>query len=156
MDKIYKLFTLILLFTWGNSAIAQTHFVLNYEHDANGNRFKRTWGIMEYGKMNPFDTIGKTPPAKIIKESLSDSFGIKEIVIFPNPTYNTLNVNIVSAFISPLVGTIKVLNIIGSTQYISQAVMANNEIDLSLLAAGHYVLRLEVNGEIKTFKVIKN
>jgi hypothetical protein len=124
----------------------------------NGNRWKRNAPIFvnSVGKKGANDTTSAATIVKPIRESLADSFGIKEIVIFPNPTFNLLKVNIVSAFVTPLAGTIKVMNTLGSTQYINQPVQASNEIDFSLLAAGYYLLKIEVNGEVKTYKILKN
>ncbi|MES2382149.1 MAG: T9SS type A sorting domain-containing protein [Bacteroidota bacterium] len=127
---------------------------VKYAYDANGNRWNRSI-LFTLNKMSPSDTI-TTSVHKPFKESVLDSFGIKEIVIFPNPTLDMVKVNIVSAFASPLTGTIKVFNTLGTTQYINQTIQLNNDIDFTLLAAGLYILKIEVNGQVKTYKVLKN
>jgi hypothetical protein len=129
---------------------------VRYNYDANGNRWQR---LIEFSlnKTNPLDTTGYFKSINNpYKETILDSFGIKEIVIFPNPTFEKVKVNIISSFATPLSGTIKVLDLLGSTQYFTQALVVNNEVNFSTLAPGVYLLWVEVNGKVKTFKVIKN
>lgn len=155
MNTIFKYLTLFILLFVGNTVKAQFTNV-HYNYDANGNRWQRT---IEFtmNKTNPLDTTGYSKSiSKPFKETVLDSFGIKEIVVFPNPTFEKLKVNIISTYATPLVGTIKVFNVVGSTQYFSQSLVVNNEIDFSTLAAGSYMIKIEVNGKVKTYKVVKN
>jgi hypothetical protein len=155
-SKNMKLFIVLILTIINKVALAQ-YTAVKYLYDANGNRWNRT--IMQeitLGKKSGGDTTGKkTVITEVTKERLLDSFGIKEIVIFPNPTIDLLKVNIESAFKTPLSGKIKVFNMLGTTQFLEQTLTESNDIDFSLLASGYYLLVIEVNGQVKNYKVFK-
>jgi hypothetical protein len=155
MKISFKILSITIFLFLTKGAMAQFTNV-RYNYDANGNRWQR---LIEFSlnKTNPLDTTGYSKSINNpYKETILDSFGIKEIVIFPNPTFEKVKVNIISTIATPLSGTIKVFDILGSTQYFTQSLVVNNEVNFSTLAAGTYMLRIEVNGNIKIFKVIKN
>jgi anaerobic ribonucleoside-triphosphate reductase len=155
-SKNVKLFIVLILTIISTSAFAQ-YTAVKYLYDANGNRWNRTI-VQEItlGKKSGGDTTGKkTVITEVTKERLLDSFGIKEIVIFPNPTINVLKVNIESAFKTPLSGKIKVFNMNGTKQFSEQTISASNDVDFSSMASGYYILKIEVNCQVKNYKVLK-
>lgn len=151
-----KILSIAILLILGNKAMAQQPFSkVKYIYDANGNRWQRLPEINLW--QNNTDSLKYNKAvANPVKESILDSSGIKSIVIFPNPTFDKLQINISSDNPTPLIGTIKVFNVSGSSQLLSQTLALNNEVNFTSLAAGSYMLKVEVNGNIKVFKVIKN
>lgn len=152
----FKILSIAILLLLGNRAMAQQPFSkVKYLYDANGNRWQRITEINLWQNNADSSTYTKavTNP---VKESVLDSFGIKSITIFPNPTFDKLEINIATDNPIPLLGTIKVFNVTGSSQLLSQTLAINNEVNFTSLSAGAYMLKVEINGNIKVFKVIKN
>ena len=75
--------------------------------------------------------------------------GVNPITIFPNPMTSRLNLNV-----SPIaiVEHVTLIDILGQD---TGATMSNNQIDISRLEAGVYILTLDTNLGSLTRKVIK-
>jgi hypothetical protein len=154
MKNFLRAITILVLAFTAQKSIAQFSNI-NYDYDATGNRWKR-YITFSMNKTIAFDTTHKTASSTVYRESLLDSFGLKEIVVFPNPTTDIIRVDIVSHFNNSLSGSIKIFNAAGTNQLQSQSILFNNSVDLTLLATGMYVMRIDINGQIRTYKVLKN
>lgn len=156
MKTKLNILIIAIMLLMGKAGMSQTSTTtIKYTYDVNGNRWNR-YITFPIGKMAPSDTSGATTASKPHKEILMDSFGLKEIIIFPNPTFDKLNVNVENPYGTPLLGTIKVTNMLGNTEYISQTIQPNNVIDCTSLIAGTYILQLVTNGKVKTYYIQKN
>jgi hypothetical protein len=146
-----KLFMTIFLLVLSKLTIAQFTSV-KYEFDSSDAKWNKTILFT----LNTSDT--STLLIRPFKESLLDSFGIKKIEIFPNKTSDSLNlkINIISTIETPLLGSIKLLNLQGTTTYRNQTILPRNNLYFSLLANGYYLLRIELNGQLRTYKIFKN
>lgn len=146
-----KPFMIIFLLVLSKTTNAQFTSV-KYDFDSTDSKWNKTILFT----LNTSDT--STLLIRPFKESLLDSFGIKKIEIFPNKTSDSLNlkVNINSTTETPLLGGIKLLNILGTITYRNQAILPRNNIYFSLLANGYYLLKIELNGQLRTYKVLKN
>ena len=75
---------------------------------------------------------------------------INTALVFPNPVQNTLNV----AFDEKIVN-VAIYNVMGQN-VLNKVVNANEDIiDVTTLEAGTYFVKVNTNGSVKTFKVIK-
>ncbi|WP_420572455.1 S8 family serine peptidase [Kordia sp.] len=74
------------------------------------------------------------------------------IKVFPNPTKANLQINITKT-----IGEVKLIltNLVGKTLQTVTNITNNQSIDISQLASGMYLLRIEANGETFTKKIIK-
>jgi hypothetical protein len=102
-----------------------------------------------------------TPPQQInvriddIKiEKVTGSVGIKtnaltEMALFPNPTTGMLNINAVEVNT-----TVEVYSVIGEKVYSGNLAKGNNNVDLSGLANGSYIVKLNSGNQNLTKKVV--
>ncbi|WP_298546259.1 M14 family zinc carboxypeptidase [uncultured Aquimarina sp.] len=74
-----------------------------------------------------------------------------EFKIFPNPAKDILKISPSSSINFNL----NLRNVIGQEVYAKYEVSGNQEFDISKLNSGLYFLSIEINGNIKTFKVLK-
>lgn len=117
-----------------------------YEYDAAGNRISRHVGYN--GSQAPlFGTPKDFPPETYEKERLAISVG-------PNPTSGQLTVSL-SCLGKEDVCDIQLVNAAGQTIF-SQSMSSSKAIlDLSRYANGIYLLKINLNEEITTYKIIK-
>jgi hypothetical protein len=128
---------------------------LKYAFDSTSLKWSRTI-ILTLKKADTTSNFNATSIIKPYKENIMDSFNIKKLEIFPCESADSLTVNIFNPNPSPLNGSIKVLNTYGTTTIINQPILANNSIDFRLLAIGYYLLQIDINGQLRTYKVLKN
>ena len=153
MPMLTNIRPFMIIFLLVLSKITHAQFTsVKYDFDSSDIKWNKTILFT----LNTSDT--STLLIRPFKESLLDSFGIKKIEIFPNKTSDSLNlkVNIISTIETPLLGSIKLLNLLGTTTYRNQAILPRNNLYFSLLATGYYLLRIELNGQLRTYKVFKN
>lgn len=160
MKTIVKTVIIMALMLCSQKSIAQLFTKIKYEYDATGNRWQRrvifnqpTLNKTTQGDTTSTDTANAIKP---YKETMIDTFGLKQIIVYPNPTEGMMQINIESLTPSPLLGSIKVYNMQGSTMYINNVLQNQNVLDLTALASGNYLLKLDVNRQIKTYQIIKN
>ena len=117
-----------------------------YEYDAAGNRTSRH--IVNNSPQAPlFGTPKDFPPETNEKERLAISVG-------PNPTSGQLTVSL-SCLGKEDVCDIQLVNAAGQTIF-SQSMSSSKAIlDLSRYANGIYLLKINLNEEITTYKIIK-
>lgn len=128
---------------------AQTPATVSYSYDANGNRVSRSivFSRMEEGSGD--DSLDKE-----YLTSIQDEIGHVTLNIYPNPTNDRIcverndtegNGNMV-VFLSSVTGVL-----------VCKVETDNNQtfLDLSNLSSGIYIIKVDVNGEQRCWKVIK-
>ena len=134
---------------------AQT-FTYTYTYDGSGNRTKRvcvqvksTAGESIYDAETRSLKESDTPA-----ETLEDNLGTSVITLYPNPTRGELVLRI-----NPLTegskGTITVIGMDGKQYQVIADLYEYNDLDLTGLNRGNYILRLELNGKETTYEIIK-
>ena len=117
-----------------------------YSYDASGNRIQSQKQIRLRDAENGSDQ--DTIP---LRESLSSH----RITIYPNPTKGQFSVEITGSAI-PDNSSISIYNLQGSVIYQNDEPDILNEIDLSSQPNGIYMLRITIDSETSTWKIIKN
>ena len=141
---LFRLFV-ISLFTSVFSVNAYADRVV-YSYDASGNRIQSQKQIRLRDAENGSDQ--DTIP---LRESLSSH----RITIYPNPTKGQFSVEITGSAI-PDNSSISIYNLQGSVIYQNDEPDILNEIDLSSQPNGIYMLRITIDSETSTWKIIKN
>lgn len=117
-----------------------------YSYDSSGNRIQSQKQIRLRDAENGSDQ--DTIP---LRESLSSH----RITIYPNPTKGQFSVEITGSAI-PDKSSISIYNLQGSVIYQKDEPDILNEIDLSSQPNGIYMLRIKIDSETSTWKIIKN
>ena len=117
-----------------------------YTYDASGNRIQSQKQIRLRDAENGSDQ--DTIP---LRESLSSH----RITIYPNPTKGQFSVEITGSAI-PDNSSISIYSLQGSVIYQNAEPDILNEIDLSSQPNGIYMLRIMIDSETSTWKIIKN
>lgn len=167
-----------------NNVWGQTGWNFDYTYDASGNRIKRTASEIILKLANDSTNTDSVAQAQkpnqisnsnIIDEYLinenssnaNDSKGIKnnsiknsenllneDVLVYPNPTFGLLNVDIKNY--TNLTGTKIILYTEQGALLLQNEVKdSNSKLDLRGYSAGVYYLKLLMNGNSKTYKIIK-
>lgn len=144
------LIIVLIIFAYQNSQ-AQTTF--SYSYDSAGNRDNRQVITLKSSE-NITSIEGKTEQQEIIKEIYVDKAGDINIKIYPNPTEGNLLIQIdkVEKINN---GELKVYDIRGTLVVSSNKLKELNYINLLNQPQGTYILKLHVNNEFSTWKIIK-
>ena len=113
-----------------------------FDYDKSGNREKRT-------------VINLTKSAKAVHEIITEQVEEREIKVYPNPTQGQIKVEISNnADINTCTITI---NSLGSGRLITRkkATFPTTEIDLSNQPNGFYIMVINIDGKIVSWKIIK-
>ena len=70
---------------------------------------------------------------------------------YSNPTSDILNLKSVKNF-----GTVSIYDLLGQRVIESHVDGTDSQLDISALSNGTYIMKADVNGELRTFKLIKN
>jgi len=99
----------------------------------------------------PTNTSYLNPYIFIIQNALSndDRMVSNNITVYPNPTNSKINIKSESKF-----DEVEIYTVIGQ-KVISNKISENQEIDLSELTSGTYLIKLKCDGLIKCIKIIK-
>lgn len=129
------------------SGHAQQTYTASFTYDLNGNRILRQVVIGNGNKdiANNGETI--TP--------VIDTFDALSITLFPNPTEGKFSICIPNLETDAVIWA-TITNTIGAVICNRQLSGPTEQFDLTQQPAGIYLLRLAVNGESHTWKVIKN
>jgi len=113
----------------------------------------RTPGEVVYARVWPYNGNTNTSNFRIsaFNASLSTStFDNAKFAYYPNPVKNILNLSYTQN-----ISDVAVFNLLGQ-QVVTKSVNSNNgQIDMSKLAAGAYIVKVTVDNQVKTIKVIK-
>lgn len=153
MRKLFILLAFSLLLIIGakyNAQAQSTHYHYQYSYDESGNREQRIY-------------IGTTLKSASIENSsafneekpITENFGFGEIKIYPNPTKGNLIVEIPDFEAEKI--SILVFNLQGKEiMYKTGAPNSRNQVNLSNLPSGMYVLKIVAGQEFSDWKIIKD
>lgn len=120
---------------------------VSYRYDKAGNRKER---VIEL-KSAEIAKNQVQEPAPVIEDLLSG----QEILIYPNPTEGELSVSISNAK-NTIEGEVFITTMNGEVLIRKKVVSTLMHFDLSNNAAGFYIMKIILNGEATTWKIIKN
>lgn len=80
----------------------------------------------------------------------NNSFESTDFTYYPNPVNDILSISTAST-----VDTIKVYNMLGQMGVETAPKVSNPQVDMNELQSGVYLVTLEVEGSLQTFRVIK-
>ena len=79
--------------------------------------------------------------------------GQPELHLYPNPAQNTLNIRVDKH--GSVNGQLLIMNMLGKTVLTEQIVTPDNEINISSLTGGLYIVQLKIGNELVSQKFIK-
>lgn len=122
---------------------------IGYGYDLSGNRIQRALITLKSAKMDSTD-VWKSQDADKIPEDLNS----KDIVVYPNPVEGLLQISIGSQDIE---SSIKIIlyDSYGKLLYNQESAGVNYKLNMTDYSSGVYILRIEVDSEIKEWKIIK-
>lgn len=146
---IKKMFISVTMFMVCFVSQAQS-FSASYLYDANGNRYlaqvtyllKSAHIAADQSNIQSVDSITKC----VIK-------------IYPNPTHGDLVLEITGVTpqkLSSQSNPIQIVNLQGKTVMEISTMGSFNPVDISTLANGIYILRIQLNGKVWTYKIVKD
>lgn len=118
---------------------------IEYGYDACGNRVARQIVLEKTNK--------SLSVASVQEDFSEEQLGEVQVRIYPNPTHGHLKV--VLQGVDELQGAIEVYDTQGHCIAILTNAEHENDIDLSPQPNGIYLMRLMINGEVSTWKIIK-
>lgn len=124
---------------------------ISYLYDAAGNRITRAIIIQEVIENTVLDSSIKN--AHINDSSIVDN-AEKEIHIYPNPTQGIVMVDI-SNMDENAQSSLVLLDLKGKPIVTRKKLQANNQIDFTNTSSGTYIMRINLDGKNKTYKIIK-
>jgi hypothetical protein len=80
----------------------------------------------------------------------ADQFAKKELVAYPNPVKDILNL----AY-DEMISDVEIYNIVGQQVFKKAINLSETQIDISSLSKGNYILKANVAGVVKNMKIIK-
>ena len=115
-----------------------------YSYDASGNRISRS-------------VISNNSQAPLIEDAWETSNSLRgiEIIVSPNPTSGILSVKL-SQWENSDTGTLVLSDISGHVIVQQTITSTQTTIDISNSSNGIYMMMIELNGEKKSYKIIKN
>jgi len=134
---------------------AQT-FTYTYTYDDSGNRTKRVCvQVKSTDGESIFDSENqRLKESYVPSETLNDYLGETLITIYPNPTGGELVIRIIP-LLEEASGTISIIGMDGRYYFMLSPLAEFNDLDLTELSNGNYILRLEFNGNITSYELIK-
>lgn len=95
------------------------------------------------------DQVGWSSPQSEMLKVVENS--LEGFTFFPNPTTEMLSLQSVNN-----INSVALYNILGQRVLAAQVDATSKDLDLSSLAAGLYVMKVSFNGQIGTYKIMKN
>jgi hypothetical protein len=141
-----KYYVLVLFALLPLTSLAQAK--IGYSYDAAGNRVKRE--IV----MSPRRAMTRQQNQKLENQSFSDMVRDHSIKIYPNPTEGALKISILGLKEAD-VCSIGVYTLQGSQILTEDVTSGNIGIDISNQPAGIYLLKIAINNNSTTWKIIK-
>jgi len=117
----------------------------SYAYDNAGNRISRTIILSQ-----PLAAKQQNKDSVFYQEILSN----KEIKLYPNPVKTTLSV-FISGYDKNIKGEYSLFDIQGKAILYNTLKSESFEIDMSAYSTGNYIMRLVINDEATTWKIIK-
>ncbi|MBE6341147.1 MAG: T9SS type A sorting domain-containing protein [Bacteroidales bacterium] len=135
----------ILAFVLAIVSIAASAQTIEYGYDACGNRVTRQIVLEKTNK--------SLSVASVQEDFSEEQLGEVQVRIYPNPTHGHLKV--VLQGVDELQGAIEVYDTQGKRIAYLPKAEHENDIDLSPQPNGIYLMRLTINGEVSTWKILK-
>lgn len=145
----YKLKTLLLVLL-STICVETSMAQISFSYDANGNRTAKEIVLSSMKNEDFSDSENVDKDFSIFDDKIGDM----QIKIYPNPTKRFLRVDIQNSD-SDISGHIEILSNIGKTIYKTSNISLNNQINLSDQPHGVYVMRINLNGYVSVWKIIK-
>ncbi|HLW32319.1 MAG TPA: T9SS type A sorting domain-containing protein [Aequorivita sp.] len=95
------------------------------------------------------DQVGWSSPQSEMLKVVENS--LEGFTFFPNPTTEMLSLQSINS-----INSVALYNILGQRVLAAQVDATSKDLDLSGLAAGLYVMKVSVEGQIGTYKIMKN
>lgn len=114
-----------------------------YEYDAAGNRISRHVA-----------NNGSQAPLRTSLENIPDESIVQTISVGPNPTTSLLTVTL-SSFGKKDTCNLLLVNTAGQTIIRQSVISSQTTLDISQYANGYYLLKVELNENVTTYKIIK-
>lgn len=148
MSRLKKPFRLILLIiTLCASTFRVSADRISFTYDDAGNRISRQREII----INTRSVIGENSDTK---KSYEDSISVSKIVIYPNPTYGQLRIDIIGC--PSFEGSfISLYNLSGQQIETWKELSESTTIDISDYKPATYILKISVTNKVSTWKIIK-
>ncbi len=119
---------------------------MTYAYDASGNRVERTIVLVTSSKKSTLTKAKST----VLSETLSEQV----VKIYPNPTKGQLAIEI-SNLENLKNGSCTIYNIQGKTILKQKIQNLKTNLDISNHSNGMYILHINIDGKISTWKIIK-
>lgn len=133
--------------------VAQSKTFIEYLYDANGNRTYRHVVVVSG---NNLKTTKPDSSELFVKELFLEKLGSIEVSVFPNPTNGIINLKLDDKSLAALSDAIiEIYNESGVKLFYEKWNNLNQVVDLTNFSGGVYYLKLWINGENKTIKIIK-
>ena len=104
-----------------------------------------------YYRLKMVDIDGKFTYSKIIPMNLD--CGSRQVLVFPNPVFDVLNVNITNSQDNST--TAKLFDANGKLIYMNNLISGTNTINMANLPKGIYLLQLINSTEVQNLKIIR-
>lgn len=158
--KYVGLFLLTFTVIGFSTTIKAQQIQYEFTYDDAGNRIKREVVFLnnkrDTSQSSPTLTeYTKTSDTDSKEQILKETTSLKgyDYVVFPNPTTSSVMLQITKDFQK---GNVQLLSLSGGVVYKSANVTSGMEIDLSSEPAGHYILKLDLDGtSVKEWIIIK-
>lgn len=75
---------------------------------------------------------------------------MKKACIYPNPTKDKINVSSIG-----VISDVALFNLLGQNVLFQKANSTENQIDMTALSSGTYLVKVYTNNQVKTLKVVK-
>jgi hypothetical protein len=114
-------------------------------------RVKKIFGTSNYLDPCSGASFGQAEDYTVSVGTLSNtSFDSTDFTYYPNPVNDILSISTAST-----VDNIKVYNMLGQMVVETAPKVSNPQVDMNELQSGVYLVTLEVEGSLQTFRVIK-
>ncbi|WP_169313466.1 T9SS type A sorting domain-containing protein [Aequorivita sublithincola] len=101
----------------------------------------------DYGSFPDFDYTFRTYSCNTVSVGEND---LQDFSFYPNPTNGLLNLSSAEN-----IENVKIYNVLGQMVIITRVNATNSQVDISALKTGTYLMKVLVNGEIGTYRVLK-
>jgi hypothetical protein len=152
-DEVYAITTIITSSTGedGQQAIQSIEVPVGATVGLTRMRVKKLFGTTDYLDPCIGAFYGQTEEYTLDVNTLSNtSFNSTDFTYYPNPVNDILSISTAST-----VDNIKVYNMLGQMVVETAPKVSNPQVDMKELQSGVYLVTLEVEGSLQTFRVIK-
>ncbi|MCF8379626.1 MAG: T9SS type A sorting domain-containing protein [Bacteroidales bacterium] len=120
------------------------NYEIHFSYDASGNRTARNCLYLD----------SDDPKKSLSKPILNGSLNTKNYLVYPNPTSSYVLIDVENYSFEDK-GSLRLIDLYGRTLFFTKEIFATNRIDMDEYLDGSYFIILEINGENRKFKIIK-